>query len=87
MAVVAANQTLIVADCGNGNHAVGGGGRTTLVTGSGGNQSSNFQSSYPSNAIGLAVTNGATNPRFWTATFFNNDPSNAVYALCVPNTP
>jgi hypothetical protein len=83
---VSANQTSITVDCGAGNHAVGGGGRTTSTTGSGGNQSSNFQGSFPSGLLGLPVGSG-TNPRFWTATFFQIDPSNAAYALCVPNTP
>ena len=81
--VVGANQTLITADCGLSNHAIGGGGRTTRVNGSGGSQAANFQGSHPSNAVGLPAS--GTNPRFWTATFFGIDPGNQVFALCVPD--
>ena len=46
----------------------------------------NLQGSYPSDAAGAPVTTaGATNPRYWSATFLFPDLANQVFALCVPN--
>jgi hypothetical protein len=74
-----ANNTTVTADCGAGNHALGGGGST----GGGG---SNFTQSYPAtDAAGTAATNASTNPRFWTTKFATATGSNTSYAICVPN--
>jgi hypothetical protein len=73
-----ANNTTVIADCGVGNHALGGGGST----GGGG---TNFTQSYPSDAAGNGVTTGSTNPRYWTTKFATATGSNTSYAICVPN--
>jgi hypothetical protein len=75
-ATTAATKT---ADCGAGNHATGGGGRTTDLN-------DDLQSSFPSDAGGNPVT--GTNPRYWTAvwrTAAGGGNTHVAYALCVPN--
>ena len=71
-----ANQVLIVVDCGAGNHAVGGGALSAKQTS--GAATRRTRSVIP-------VSAGTTNPRFWSATFDNNTPSNIAYAMCEPN--
>jgi hypothetical protein len=78
-----ANAVTVTADCGVGNHAIGGGVKTVKATGNS-NNAANVQGSYPSNQTGTAQASG-TNPRAWSATFFAADPSNTAYAICVPN--
>ena len=41
--------------------------------------------SFPSDADGTAAVAGSTNPPAWTARFFQANPTNGVWALCVPN--
>ena len=74
--VAATGGNISIADCGAGNHVTGGGG----IQGSSG---SGLDASYPSNSTGTAVT--GANPRYWTATFSNNNAGNKAYAICVPN--
>jgi hypothetical protein len=76
---------VVTADCGPDSHAIAGGGSSLGTTGSGGNHSSNFQASYPSEADATPVPTGTQNPRFWTTLWFVPDPTNTTDALCVPN--
>lgn len=66
-----------IADCGAGNHAVGGGGRTD-------DDEDHLVSSFPSTAAGAPVLVG-TNPRYWTAVWESTDGDHRAFALCVPN--
>ncbi len=83
--MASASAVRVTVDCGAGNHADGGGGASTFFTGSGGNASTNLAGTFPSNSAGTGVSNGSTNPEFWTAVFFAADPSNTVFALCRPD--
>jgi hypothetical protein len=83
--VASAAAQIVTADCGPDSHAIAGGGSSLGTTGSGGNMSSNFQGSFPSEANGAPVPSGSQNPRFWTTLWFEADPTNTTYALCVPN--
>ena len=74
----------MTAVCAAGSHVVGGGGTSIAVVTTGGN-ASNLQASYPSTTDGAVATNGSTNPPAWTARFFQANPSNGAWALCVPN--
>jgi hypothetical protein len=70
------NNDTAIADCGATSHVVSGGAFAA---------SGNVTSSYPSDSAGNPVSVGSTNPRYWTATFTNNDSSSIAFALCVPN--
>jgi hypothetical protein len=65
------------ADCGSGNHALGGG-----VLGIADNNAT--FASYPSDASGNAAANNSTNPRAWTAKA-KVGSSVTAYAICVSN--
>ena len=82
--VATANATTATAVCAAASHVVGGGGSALGVSLFGGN-ASNLQSTFPSDAAGNAAAGGSTNPPAWTAKFFQSNPTNTVWALCVPN--
>jgi hypothetical protein len=64
----------VIADCGTGFHATGGGGEGTKA----------LQQSYPSDGLGTPALSGSTNPQYWTAVF-QSVGINTAFALCVPN--
>jgi hypothetical protein len=82
---VSANAAEVTAVCGAGTHIGGGGAVSTATTGSGGNASGNIEGDFPSTTAGTPVANGSTNPPAWSAIFFEADPTNTAFALCVPN--
>jgi hypothetical protein len=62
-------------------HAIGGGGRSLFGRARG----INLQGTYPSNAAGVALPNGGSNPPAWTVTFSDADPSNLAFVVCAPD--
>lgn len=71
----------VTADCGSGNHATGGGGRSNY-------EDDVLRASYPSDSAGAAVT--GTNPQYWTAVFslalgHTIHAHLVAYAMCIPN--
>ena len=79
------NSRTVVALCAAGSHVVGGGGSAIGIILQGGGNASNLQSTFPSDATGNPAQGGTTNPTAWTASFFQTDPNNHAWALCVPN--
>ena len=78
------DSTVVIAVCAAGSHVVGGGGTSIGIVTTGGN-ASNLQASYPSDDVGTAASNGSINPPAWTARFFQANPNNGAWALCVPD--
>lgn len=85
VATIAAGDSLtadsVTADCGSGNHATGGGGRSNY-------EDDVLRASYPSDSAGAAVT--GTNPQYWTAVFslalgHTIHAHLVAYAMCIPN--
>jgi hypothetical protein len=71
-----------IADCGAGNHVVGGGSTSTDLD-------DYVNDSYPSDDDGTPVTSG-TNARYWSVDYLNRDGTAAdgtltAWALCVPD--
>jgi hypothetical protein len=72
-------QNFAVADCGVGNHAIGGGGVS-------GNVSQLMYSTFPSGGLNAAqVAPDSSNPRFWAAVFNGPSDLHTAWAVCVPN--
>jgi hypothetical protein len=65
----------VIASCGAGNHAIGGGGN--------GNGNRVLIGSFPSDTAGVA--HSGANPPAWTARFDTANNNNFAYAICVPN--
>jgi hypothetical protein len=71
----------VVADCGAGNHATGGGGTSSST-------SETLIRSFPSDAGGAFVPDDTVNPRYWAVTWHNtstNLQTRRAFALCVPD--
>ncbi len=74
-ATTVANDWIVVADCGAGNHVIGGGGTsyTNLVQ---------LTGSFPSGSGGVPTT---ATTRYWTAVFTATSANNTAFAMCAPD--